>query len=729
MKNIQFEEVGMENYGPYIDPMILSFDNDKLTLVTGPNGIGKTMAIDAIPFTLYGVTSKGAKGDDVVNNTVGKNCKTWVKFKVNDDQYLVTRYHKYTKLQNTVIVNLNGVDIKQGHRETLPYIERAVCPQQAFMNALMFGQKVKDFFTDLIDSKKKEIFRKILDLEMFLVYYKCTDDELKAIGQESHNLRNQMQIKVGLINDAIKQIEILNNLKNQFYNDRETKVKERESALGNSIRLLNKWQKDLESLKKEDIDLESTITELATIKEKINSLCDDGQKEIRDLESKKDIKISELKNKAQTASSQVNELANEQLNDLTTARNVKREALSQTIDALKEDKHACEMQKGRHTGNIKSLQDRIIEIQTHVIDAEISECPLCKQSVNETTINLLHDKIGGYKEEITNANANIYEMDQAIQSLNAQMQNEVTKVEIDLKSLDSDMKALKRAKQDKLESISRKLTDTIQAVEIAANEEKQRITKEIDEKTKELVVREQELKQLRIVQESNIKNIKEAEDAIFRLTQEQSQIEREIKQLEETEYDETQLNSYLTKEIQLTREIKEAHQQVEKYNTLIEIAQFWKTGFSSAGIPSMLIDEAVPYMNERVEHYLDMLTNGRYIVSFDTLAETKAGEFRDKISVHVLDTQTRANTRVQLSGGQTRIIDIAIILTLGDLLSRIQNLSFNILLFDEIFDALDEQNIQYVSKVLSKIKIGKAIYVISHQHQDHLEADETLAFS
>jgi len=52
----------------------------------------------------------------------------------------------------------------------------------------------------------------------------------------------------------------------------------------------------------------------------------------------------------------------------------------------------------------------------------------------------------------------------------------------------------------------------------------------------------------------------------------------------------------------------------------------------------------------------------------------------------------------------------------------------NILLFDEIFDALDEQNIQYVSKVLSKLKIGKSIYIISHQHQDHLEADNILTF-
>ena len=156
------------------------------------------------------------------------------------------------------------------------------------------------------------------------------------------------------------------------------------------------------------------------------------------------------------------------------------------------------------------------------------------------------------------------------------------------------------------------------------------------------------------------------------------------------------------------------------------ILDFWKTAFSSSGIPSMLIDEAIPFMNEKVADYLDKLTNGRYIVSFDTLASIKSGEFRDKISVNVVDTYTRANSRIQLSGGQTRIIDIATILTLGDLQASIQDVSINILLFDEIFDSLDEENVGYVSKVLSQLKVGKSIYLISHRHEDQLEADEVL---
>jgi exonuclease SbcC len=155
--------------------------------------------------------------------------------------------------------------------------------------------------------------------------------------------------------------------------------------------------------------------------------------------------------------------------------------------------------------------------------------------------------------------------------------------------------------------------------------------------------------------------------------------------------------------------------------------EFWKEAYSPSGIPSMLIDEAIPFMNKKIAEYLDKLTNGRYVVSFDTLAATKAGEFRDKISVNVLDTFTRANSRVQLSGGQTRIIDIATILTLGDLQSNIQNMKINILVFDEIFDSLDDENIMQVSKVLNKLKIGKSIYLISHRHEDQLEADEVLA--
>jgi ABC-type transport system involved in cytochrome bd biosynthesis fused ATPase/permease subunit len=51
---------------------------------------------------------------------------------------------------------------------------------------------------------------------------------------------------------------------------------------------------------------------------------------------------------------------------------------------------------------------------------------------------------------------------------------------------------------------------------------------------------------------------------------------------------------------------------------------------------------------------------------------------------------------------------------------------FNILLFDEIFDSLDEENINNVGKILSRLKSEKTIFIMTHKHPDQLDADETI---
>jgi DNA repair exonuclease SbcCD ATPase subunit len=730
MKNIKFLEVGMENYGPYIDPMIIQFKSDTLTLITGPNGIGKTMAIDAIPFTLYGSTSKGAKGDDVVNNRKGKNCKTWVKFQVNDDNYTVIRYHKYTKFGNTVVVNHNGVDVKQGQREVLPYIERLVCPHQAFMNTLMFGQKVKDFFTDLVDSKRKEIFRKILDLGMFLVYYKFADQALKDVEAFRNELLNEIQISKGLIEDAISQINLLKKAKNDFYINLEKEIEEKTKELENTIRIMTKWEKTLQDLSSHDMDYESTITEIANLKKQLDSMDVDYKKKLDELTSQKSAKVSEMKEKSKDLELTIYNKYNDIITDLKNKSDERKTDLVTKVEKLNEEKHDLELSKNSHNHELKSSKERIDEIQSNVENIETGgTCPLCEQKIEEETVKVLEEKINKYKEICDNAQNQITNVDEQIKVITQELHTIRNQGQVEISKFESEQRATKRAMEDELEQLHKKLQDAIQKVDDVADKAVKEIINEKDSVSEDIINKLKDLQATREIQEENLKLKKEAEDTITKISFSKKQLEEEIAKLQHEEYDETQLKSYIAKEIKLKNKIKLSDEKLEKYDIYSEVVSFWKSGFSSTGIPSMLIDEAIPYMNERVEHYLDLLTNGRYVVSFDTLAETKGGEFRDKISVHVLDTETRANSRVQLSGGQTRIIDIAIILTLGDLLSRIQNVSFNIMLFDEVFDALDELNSQYVCKVLSKIKIGKALCVISHQFKDHLEADETLAFT
>jgi len=727
MRDVQFQEVGMENFGPYIDPMLLPFPNNKLTLLTGPNGIGKTMSLDAIPFSLYGITSKKAKGDDVVNNIVGKNCKTWVKFKINEDQYTVTRYHKYTKLGNTVILNQNGVDTKKGHREVLPELERLLCSQKAFMNTLMFGQKVKDFFTDLVDSDKKEIFRKILGLEQYIMYYKQADKKLKELEDAIDELQKRLGIDEGLLEDAVLQIQLLSNARIKFFEEQKKSIDLLKESLNDNERLLRTLEIDSDHLKTQvDPNIENTIQKLTQVQGAIAVLEKDTSVKLQELQHHKERKKMELEATANKNKVEIKDHVNTIQLDLQNKEAELKTALNDFVTSNQKDRHELELQIEKLASANIGLEDRISEINHNVLEKDLSTCPTCEQDVTDKVVDKLIMKVKKYQSEIEENQTIASEVREKELVIRKHLTSTSDMFHDKIADVKSEIKMVTLNQELESRTLDARLQKAITKVNEAAAFQKDKVNQEHSKNKQDLEEEEERLANEKQAQEKELEKIAEMGTKIATLSQKIDSINSQIEYKESELYDETQFNSYIKKERQLTIAIEKNQQLVTQLSKKILIHKFWKTGYSSSGIPSMLIDDSIPFMNKKITEYLDLLTNGRYIVSFDTLDETKAGDFRDKISVRVIDTQTKANSRVQLSGGQTRIIDIATILTLGDLQSNLQDVKFNILLFDEIFDALDYENATYVSKVLNKLKMDKSIYVISHQHEDHLEADETL---
>jgi len=728
MRNVEFQEVGMKNYGPYIDPMVLEFKNDTLTLMTGPNGIGKTMSLDAIPFTLYGITSKKAKGDDVVNNKIGKNCKTWVKFKINDVQYIVTRYHKYSKLGNTVILNENGVDTKKGHREVVPEVERLVCSQKAFMNTLMFGQKVKDFFTDLVDSDKKEIFRKILGLEQYEVYYKQVTEDLKTLDDRKSEVQRKIDLNTGLIEDAKQQITFLEEQKKNFYIEKDEDIKKLQESITINERLLKKWKDQIDNLTVDELDLARIEKELSTLEIQIDKLQDQIDSEVKDMIQKKDAKISEIKQQASEAQITLQIEVSKKIEKLQKDK----EDISKKLQDIINDIQAKKNKKGNEViaiyteaQNARSWADEI-KASLRKLDGK---CPTCDQEVSEEAKNNLVEKIKSYEIKIAENVQKEKILKNEEKALSRELNQTAERENQKIAAIENEKRMIKADEKDQLQSIQTRLQDASKQIEKIAVAQRNEIEKTRQEEIQQLIKKQVDLAELKEKAEKVAQEIKNIEETVQQIERQIDRDKNKIAETEIKEYDEAQLISYKKKIKDLKLQISMDADQIKSIDSDIEILKFWKVGFSSSGIPSMLIDEAIPFMNSKVSEYLDMITNGRYIVSFDTLGETKSGEFRDKISVRVIDTHTKGNSRVQLSGGQTRIIDIATILTLGDLQSTINDVKFNILLFDEIFDALDYENVGYVSKVLNKIKKGKSIVIISHQNQEQLENDEHLSFT
>ena len=727
MRDVNFLEVGMENFGPYIDPMILTFINNSLTLLTGPNGIGKTMALDAISFTLYGGTSKGAKGDDVVNNVIGRNCKTWVKFMIDTDLYEVIRYHKYTKIGNTVTISQNSADpYKKGSKEVLPEIERLLCPKKSFMNTLMFGQKVKDFFTDLIDSDKKEIFRKILTLDKYQNFYQQAKKVLDAILQSVVDTGNDIRVKTQLLQDSEEQLKVLNEQKNQYYLTREKEIKELQQSIQSSKRMLEQWNKKLESLKeiqKQWKDFEDKFSELQNSQGQIDLKYQD---DINKLENQKQLKISQLRTDAAKAKGEINEHWSKKNQELSDNYLKIKTDINDEVQTLLEV-------KGEFNTLASQAQERIMLAEMQITELSVgldeATCPTCLQVITDECKQNLENKISDNNNMIEENNLTVENLKLQRNTIIKQIEDLNTKAEKAKEVYKTDLADHEMFCKQQLQEADHKLLTAIGKVEVLSSQMEAKLTTkyQLDLEPIEFAMKEMKTK------EDNFRSvdteIDETEMSINSLQRSILQKELDIASKENKEFDETQIFSYEKKSREYAIVLKELQDKMTTLAEDQEVYEFWKLAFSPKGIPSMLIDEAIPFMNLKVAEYLERLTNGRYIVSFDTLAETKGGEFRDKISVNVLDTHTRANSRIQLSGGQTRIIDIATILTLGDLQSNIQDVRFNILLFDEIFDSLDEENIGFVSKVLTNMKIGKSIYLISHRHEDQLEADEVLTLN
>ncbi|TXH19412.1 MAG: hypothetical protein E6R03_00580 [Hyphomicrobiaceae bacterium] len=155
------------------------YDQQGLVLVEGhncdsetaeSNGAGKSsMMTEPIVWGLFGVTSRGISGDQVVHAGVGKNTRVTLSFAIGDTLHVVTRYRKHSKGKNGLVYLRNGEDVSRATaKETQVLIESALgMTQQVFLFTIMLGQGTARRFTQLTDAGRKEVIEGVTGLGVF----------------------------------------------------------------------------------------------------------------------------------------------------------------------------------------------------------------------------------------------------------------------------------------------------------------------------------------------------------------------------------------------------------------------------------------------------------------------------------------------------------------------------------------------------------------------------------
>lgn len=156
-------------------------------------------------------------------------------------------------------------------------------------------------------------------------------------------------------------------------------------------------------------------------------------------------------------------------------------------------------------------------------------------------------------------------------------------------------------------------------------------------------------------------------------------------------------------------------EELSTQQTLLDHLNFWKVGFSNAGLKSKILAAITPFMNKHADQYIRDLTDGELEIEFSTQTTLKTGQTREQFRVEVRN-KNGASSYEGSSGGEKARADLAINFTLSDLVASRSKKSYPQRWFDEPFESLDEAGIEAVMELLAKmVSTCGSIFVITHQ--------------
>lgn len=149
---------------------------------------------------------------------------------------------------------------------------------------------------------------------------------------------------------------------------------------------------------------------------------------------------------------------------------------------------------------------------------------------------------------------------------------------------------------------------------------------------------------------------------------------------------------------------RELIKKIEKEEVVCRTFEAYQTVFGKTGISKTIIRDMIPYLNNELEHLLD---DSCYF----KLEVTVNG--KNELDFHMIDTETRVVKSINAGSGYEKTIAS---LALRSVLTKVSSLPKpNIVVMDEVFGKIADENLEMVGEFFKKIKkYFDHIIVISH---------------
>ena len=312
-----------------------------------------------------------------------------------------------------------------------------------------------------------------------------------------------------------------------------------------------------------------------------------------------------------------------------------------------------EMEQDRHTSDVENLERQLRAPITSLVN---KNCPTCGKKVEEADVSLYKKKIEDQLDLLKKSAVT------GIKPLRAELTRKKEEKEHLLQN------------RHKIDVLRKQISDLRhELLEISKLEEKERIEKE----------------KLKVA-------LKEAVDQTSPYPELIAKEEADVKEL-------------VKKESDLLEQISKVKEEIPYWETYENI--FSRTGRQELpSIPSLRLDNILPQLTDGTNRRLREL-NPDLTAEFDTTSTTQRGKATDKFSI-VIKNANGADVYGGNSGGERKLVDIAIMLALGEIVSGRNRQKIPLILLDEVFGSLDTNNSEAVMDLLrNEAKLKDSVFV------------------
>ena len=664
------------NFLPYRNPDPLDFRGIHVACLSGDNGAGKSALLEAMVWALWGKARDGKRRDDELIHFGEREMRVAFTFELSDQLYQVMRQRKSGKRGQTMLAfkvydlddqiwhGLSEATIRQTQRkiDELLHID-----YETFINSAFIAQGRADEFTVKSAGERKAVLSSILGLEKWELFEQRARERIVAITEE-----------VGVLEQEIVSI----NSELERRDEYSQELSEGESALQQVLEGLRAAEKDMSDVEQARHSLLHSRRSISDLGERLKQ----GEKELEEVAGE----LAAIRTKGD--------------NEALLTMHVRTQSELEKIEEREADRKrfaderaVAAEQAARLQGESQTLiaQAEPIKQRIGVLETAIDPiCPTCGNDLDETArAQLLQD---------------LHNDLDSLRSHYGEQRKHHHEVVAHVKTLDASLVELEKDLNKKV-GLQRKLTELSAAMSSAvdANQALDGLQKRQQRWQDTLSQDRTQLHELEVearMYESQIRLADERQDNLERLRSEHRlAIERAA--------------SARQKLVALDGLSERRKDRVSKLDILIENIgnhNELQLAFGKQGVPAMIIEAAVPEVEETANRLLGRMTGGSMTVRFDTQRELKSGVLRETLDIKIADELGTRNYELY-SGGESFRVNFAIRIALSKLLSRRAGAQLQTVVIDEGFGTQDASGRERLLEAISAIQDDfRRVLVITH---------------